>query len=213
MEQTYTLEVNDYLQFQAFLRKRNPKYSHQRYLLMLVAPGLVAVATSLLRLPWEAILLFTALAAALWIPYLLWAFRKTMSNQLKLTIGARGLFTAVIDPTRLSIEGPIHEMRTRWEKIIEITESEHQLVFLYSPAYGSMIPKAAFRDAEHAHEFLETARAYQNGMLSDAPTSTAWPPPPRRMDKSGNMISWSKPIAWISRITLRSMFTISNRSR
>ncbi|MCW3060012.1 MAG: hypothetical protein JWQ02_1833 [Capsulimonas sp.] len=182
MEQTYTLELKDYLQFQAFIIKRNPKYSRQRYLMMLIAPVVTALMTTALRLPWEHILLFSALAAAIWIPYLLFAYRKAMSSQLKLSIGSTGLFTAVINPDRLSLEGPIHELRTRWEKVVEITESAHHLVFLYGPVYGSIIPKAAFRDAEHAREFLETAHAYQNGMLRDAPDSlsTAWPPAPQR---------------------------------
>ena len=190
MEQTYTLELKDYLQFQAFLIKRTPQHSRRKIVLTATVPLIVAAGIAVLALefsvrnapfPIASASIGWAVISLLWTLYIQWAYRKAMASQVKMSVGSVGLFTVAISPEMLRVDSPISETRIRWEKISEVTESASHLMFLFGPVVGYIIPKNAFRDADHAREFLETARAYKNGMLLDTPeTNTAWPPPPRR---------------------------------
>ena len=182
MEQTFQLEFKDYLNFTLFVYKRNPWAIFVWIVLALALPGPLMTgvvfghgATPMRSILVEAILLLLSFSVIVFL------LRRSIAYMVKQRPGSLGVFTTTITPEMLIEANPIIESRVRWEHISEITESADLLVFMLSPQAAYLIPKRAFRDTEHAREFLETARAYQNGMLRDIPeTQPAWPPQPRR---------------------------------
>ncbi|BDI33634.1 hypothetical protein CCAX7_56850 [Capsulimonas corticalis] len=184
MEQSYQLDQKDYLQFNHFIITSDRRFLAQRILRVLLFPLVIAFELYQYGVPMPLYLALVAAGLAAWLVLMQIGIRRAVIAAVKVRVGSIGLFTTSIDTAGIHVEGPVTDTRVRWSKIISITESPQHLLFLLGPAFGFMIPKASFRDPEHARQFLETARAYQAGTLPlDAPVSTsgAWPPPPQRL--------------------------------
>ncbi|WP_348223808.1 YcxB family protein [Capsulimonas sp.] len=180
MEQTYRLEMKDFVEVNAFLVKRTPTPIRFFIIRWVLIPGLTGVELYPLHLPfWMYASILIALEIG-WLFFLRGVGRMALK---KASVAYKGVNTIAISPERVCVEHSMFEMRVRWEKFSELLQSDKHLIFVMGSYGYYIVPIGAFQDAEHAHVFIETARAYQNGMLLDAPepAASAWPPPPRRM--------------------------------
>lgn len=98
MELTYTLENNDYLQFNRFVINRVPSLRWQALLRFSFLPGLVALGNYFMGLPWLESLIVLLVVTVNWILYLLWAQRQAIIAQAQVRLGAIDLHTVSLQP-------------------------------------------------------------------------------------------------------------------
>ena len=186
LEVTYTLEKNDYLQYNRFVINRVPSLNRLMLLRFFVLPGIVALEIYFIGLPTLLSLAALFVLTAAWVAYLLWAQRRAVITQAQARPGALGLHTVSLRPDGLYNQTSVQDTRVKWQNITEVADSPQIIALFLSPRFGFIVPKRAFADPAQASAFLETARAYRRSAydgtqpaLPSAPAS--WPPAPQRI--------------------------------
>ncbi len=186
MEVTYTLEKNDYIQFNRFVINRVPALKRQAFLRFFLLPVLIAAELYIAHISWLPLLVILGAVAAAWIAYLLWAQRRAVVTQAQARVGAIGLHTVSLQPDGFYSQTSIVDTRVKWQNIAEVADSPQTIMLLLSPRFGFIVPKRAFADPAQASTFLEMARTYRQSaydgtqpMLPSIPAS--WPPAPQRI--------------------------------
>ena len=185
MEQAFRVEIKDYLQLNTFLVNKNPRLRFIRIARRALMPTIAAGVCYFDQIQiWFAVPI-VAVVAVIWYLLQINALRRMFKTAYAADMA--GACTIAIAPEGFRFQNTDYAISVRWEKLSEVTESKQHLIFLLSSLRAFVIPKSAFPDEEHARAFLETALAYQAGTLSEdvqSPETTAWPPPPHRMDRS-----------------------------
>ena len=186
MEVTYTLENNDYLQFNRFVINRVPALKRQALLRFFFLPVLIAVELYMAHTSWLPFLAIICAVTAAWIGYLWWAQNRAVITQVQARVGAIGLHTVSLQPDGLYNQTSVQDTRVKWQNISEVAENSQMILLFLSPRYGFIVPKRAFADPAQASAFLETARACRQSVwdgtqpaLPSVPAS--WPPAPQRI--------------------------------
>ena len=161
MEQHFRTEMTDYFDFNVFIAKRNaPILLNYGFLfLLMMLPGLIFLLVS--RPSPLALLAELAGIVLFNIGVIVALISSIVVYSTKRRPGAIGSFKTSIAPDIFVESSSMIETHIHWEKFSGITQSPRLLIFLISPTAGYIIPKRAFRDAEDAQRFLETAQAYQ----------------------------------------------------
>lgn len=188
MEVTYQLEREDYWQYSKFVVSRVPALKRQSVLRFFVTPGILSLDLWLFHVGgyWVWTLIFTVALFGLWAVFLLWSQQRGLKVQLEARIGSIGLHTMQLAPDGFREQNAVMECFVKWSKVTEIAESPQVLVFFLGPRFAFIVPKRAFPSPEQAQAFLQTARAYRDGLASGTapvlpPTGQVWPPPPQRL--------------------------------
>lgn len=186
MEVTYTLEKNDYLQFNRFVIGRVPALKRQAVLRFFFLPALIAFELYIAHLPRLLFLVVLCAVTAGWVAYLSWAQRRAVITQAQARVGAIGLHTISLQPDGLYNQSSVQDTRVRWQNIAEVADSPQMILLFLSPRYGFLVPKRAFADPAQASAFLETARAYRRSAYDGTPPTlpsapASWPPAPQRI--------------------------------
>lgn len=186
MEVTYTLEKNDYLQFNRFVINRVPALKRQAFLRFFFLPVLIAVELYIAHIPWLPFLVVLGAVTAAWVAYLLWAQRRAVVTLAQARVGAIGLHTVSLQPDGFYSQTSVVDTRVKWQNITEVANSSQMILVFLSPRFGFIVPKRAFADPAQASAFLETAQAYRrsayDGTQPTLPSiSASWPPAPQRM--------------------------------
>ena len=186
LEVTYTLEKNDYLQFNRFVIRRVPALKRQAFLRFFFLPALIAFELYIAHMPLLPFLVVLCAVTAAWIAYLVWAQRRAVITQAQARPGALGLHTVSLRPDGLYNQTAVQDTRVMWQNITEVADSPQIIALFLSPRFGFVVPKRAFADPAQAAAFLETARTYcrsaYDGTQPALPSAPAsWPPAPQRI--------------------------------
>ncbi len=186
MEVTYTLEKNEYLQFNRFVINRVPALKRQAFLRFFFLPVLIAGELYLMHISWLPFLVIICAVTAAWVGYVWWAQNRAVITQAQARVGAIGLHTVSIQPDGLYSQTSVVDSRVKWQNITEVADNPQLIVLFLSPRFGFLVPKWAFADPAQAQAFLETARACRqsvwDGTLPVLPSVPAsWPPAPQRI--------------------------------
>ncbi len=186
MEVTYTLEKNDYLQFNGFIINRVPALKRQALLRFFGLPLFNLVVLWAFHVSLVPYLLNALGVTALWIGYLWWAHRQVVITLAQARVGDLGLHTVSLQPDGFYNQTSVLETRVKWQNITEVADSPQMIVLFLSPSYGFIVPKRVFAGPEQAQAFLETTRAYRQSVWDGTqpmlpPVPASWPPAPQRI--------------------------------
>lgn len=174
MEVTYQLEREDYWRFQQFFVRRVPALRRQILATRLFLPVLCALVFWTYHLPLGNYILLLLILSAGWLLFTFRVQKRTTMAMVEARPGAIGLHTMRLDSNGLREQSTVMEAFVLWGNVTEITESPQALAFFLGPQFGFMVPKRAFADPEQAQAFLQTARAYREGLA--AGTAPVLPP-------------------------------------
>lgn len=192
MEVTFALTPEDLWTFNLYVLRRTPSFKLRSGVNFALLPLCLTAFCSLAGFGIWQCLLFGAVSAAVWVPFLLWLARwQTARNARKRR--------AVLDKQTVSLSAKgVRQVNTQadsliwWTALLEVGESTTQIMFFTDANRAYLVPKRAFSSQAEAQAFLDKARRYRDAALNgqtvseEAPAvdTGVWPPPPQSVKQS-----------------------------
>lgn len=186
MEITYSLERDDYWQYNRFALRRTPALRRQALMRPLLLPAIIALDFWLFHLSLFWFVVGLPIITALWITYLFVFLRRAVGKQAERRVGSLGLHTMRLSPEGVREQNSTLELIVRWDKLVDIADGPTLVALFMGPGYALFVPKRVFAGPVQVQEFLATARAYwrsaRDGTALILPEGQSiWPPAPKTL--------------------------------
>jgi len=170
MKVSFDLTRQDYIEYNIFhhLNSKASRKSMQiiRFAIPVIYLLLAYPISKVSEIPfwWWATIL--TIISVVWVIKYPKSFKKTIAKRVgKMldegkNVGLLGNRTIEITDTAITSEGQAGEMKTNWEAVERICETEDYLFLYIASVQAYIIPKRAFENKEKEDDFIQTIKKY-----------------------------------------------------